>query len=102
MIEYILSCKTYVVNLKADNETHRLARTVGRILAVGFIIVLFNIVSLFTESETVCLFAYSVYFVPAIWMLYFLIHFSMEYNDVEFENYIKRKDMLALLLADSV
>lgn len=87
---------------KSYKETHKLARTVGRTLIVGFIIVFFNIVSLYTTSEAVCLFAYSAYFVASDWLLYYLLKFSIEYIGGEFEKYIKKKVMIAVLLADSI
>lgn len=87
---------------KSYKEKHKLARTVGRTLVVGFSIVFFNIVSLYTTSEAVCLFAYSAYFVASDWLLYYLLKFSIEYTGGEFEHYVKKKYMILLLVADSM
>lgn len=87
---------------KTYKESHPLARTVRRILALGFLIVLFNIVSLYTNYEWVCLFAYSVYFLCTNWMLYYLFRFSMEYIGRDFDKYVNRPFMLFLLSADTL
>lgn len=88
-------CKTY-------RKDHRLTKKVGRVLIVGFWIVGFNILMLFTTSEKVCLFAYSMYFLAADWLLYFLFQFSVEYIGENFERYVKKKWMISLLAADCV
>jgi len=86
---------------RSYNETkHVLAKTVGRILIFGFIIILSNLVTLFTTSEAICLFAYGIYFMASVWMLYYLLQFSLEYIGEHFESHIKKKWMILLLLAD--
>ncbi len=87
---------------KTWQEKKSIARTVGRTLFFGWIIVLFNLVSLVTRYEGVCLFAYSMYFVASDWMLYYLLRFSLEYIGNDFERSVKRRLMLLLLAADSV
>lgn len=83
-------------------EKHKLARTVGRTLFIGWLIVLVNLISLLTKSEAVCMFAYSIYFIGTDWLLYYLLKFSFEYIGNDFEKRVNRKVMLVFLLADSV
>lgn len=86
---------------KTLKETNKLARTVRRVLVMGCIIVFFNIISLYTESYLVCSLAYSMYFMASDWLLYYFLKFSLEYIGREFEEFVKRKAMIALLVADS-
>lgn len=86
---------------KTWHEKKTIKRTVGRTLFFGWIIVLFNLVSLVTHFESVCLFAYSMYFVASDWMLYYLLRFSLEYIGNDFEHSVRRKGMLLLLIVDS-
>jgi len=79
-----------------------LSRTVGRILLFGFIIVLFNIITLYTSSEAVCLLAYGIYFMASDWMLYYLLKFSLEYIGNRFEDHVKKPFMILLLTADCI
>jgi len=83
-------------------EKHKLALTVRRVLQMGFLIVLFNIISLFTESELVCSAAYSAYFAASDWLLYFMFRFSVEYIGNEFEKLVKKNLMILLLTLDSL
>ena len=87
---------------KTGKEKAELARTVGRTLIVGWIIVLCNLITLLTHSESVCLFAYGFYFIASDWMLYYLFRFSIEYIGNKFENHVNRPAMILLLVADSV
>lgn len=86
---------------KTRKEEKVLARTVGQTLFFGWVIVLFNLISLVTNFERVCLFAYSMYFVASDWMLYYLLRFSIEYIGVDFRRYVKRWIMLPVLAVDS-
>lgn len=88
--------------LKVFKEKHKLAITVRRLLITGFVVVAVNIISLFTESEAQCLFAYSVYFMATDWLVYFLFNFSIEYIGNEFEKHIKKSLMWLVLLADCI
>lgn len=83
-------------------EKHKLAWTVRMILCIGALIVLANLVSLFTTTEFFCTLAYTVYFVGTDWMLYYLLRFSLEYIGNEFVHYGKKKLLLLVLLLDSV
>ncbi len=87
---------------KTRKEKHSMARTVGRTLVIGLLIVLFNLVTLLTRYEWVCMVAYSLYFVSSCWLVYYLLRFSLEYIGRRFEDYVKRKLMLLMLIADSV
>ena len=87
---------------KSYKEKHRLARTVARVLIFGWVIVLFNIISLVTTSKAVCLIAYAAYFIASYWMLYYLLRFSLEYIGNEFERHVKKNYMIILLIADSI
>lgn len=101
----ILSVAMIVIGIciyKTYTEEHKLAKLVRNILLIGLGIVLFNLVTLLTHFEWVCLLAYSAYFVASDWLLYYLFRFSMDYIGSDFEKYVKTKLMLLLLIVDSV
>ncbi len=101
----ILSIALIVIGVcvvKTYNGVHKLTITVRRVLFMGFVIVLFNIISLYTKSYTVCMWAYSMYFMASDWLLYYFFKFSLEYIGNVFEEYVKKKYMVALLIADSI
>ncbi len=91
-----------VVIIKNRNEKHELAITVKKILMIGFSIVLFHIAILFAENKALCIFANSAYFVAADWILYYLLHFSLEYIGNRFEDHVNKKYMVILLGLDSL
>lgn len=88
--------------IKSNKEKHKLAQIVKQILGIGFVVVFSNIVALFTQHEAICAIAFSVYFIGMDWMLYYLLQFSLEYIGNDFDKHVKRKLMLALLVADAV
>lgn len=88
--------------IRASREKHKLAQIVKQIIGIGFVVVLSNIVVLFTQYEIVCFVAFSIYFIGMDWMLYYLLQFSLEYIGSDFDKHVKRKIMLALLFADSI
>ena len=88
--------------IKTYKENHKLTILVRRVLQNGFVIVLCNLISLFVESEWLCMLMYSVYFVAADWMLYFLFRFSIEYIGNRFEDHVKKPLMLLVLALDSL
>ena len=88
--------------LKASKEKHRLAKTVRKLLCMGFAILFVNTVILFTNHEVVSLVGYSLYFVAADWMLYYLFRFSVEYIGEAFSKYVKVNAMRLLLCADCI
>lgn len=83
-------------------EKHTLAKTVCRILIFGFTIIFFNLITLYTDSEAVCAFAYGIYFMASDWMLYYLFRFSLEYIGNRFEDHVKKPLMLLLLSIDCI
>ncbi len=83
-------------------EKHTHASLVRRILALGLLIVFFNIVSLFTRHEWICVLAYAGYFIAADWMLYYLLRFSISFIGKRFEDYVKKWLMVLLLFCDSI
>ncbi len=87
---------------KTSVEEHRLARTVKRILGIGFLIVFINEISLFVESKQINLLTYSIYFAASDWLLYYMLKFSMEYVGSEFNEFVNRKLMLLVLTADTI
>ncbi len=87
---------------KTKKKQHKLVSTVKNILQLGFLIVLLDFALLFTNSESFCLFSYSLYFVATDWLLYYFFRFSLEYIGSSFEQYVKKKILLLLLAADSL
>ena len=100
----ILTIAWFLIGLcyvKARKEKHKLAVTVRRLIAVGFFIVFFNAVGLFTNYAIVNNIARCLYFVATNWLLYFLLKFSIEFNGKRFEDHVKKPVLIALLVADS-
>ncbi len=101
----VLSIAFFVMcyySYRTSKEEHKLASVVRNILTFGLLIVLVNLVSLYTTSRMVCMLMYSIYFVAADWMLYYLFRFSLEYIGNEFEKHVKKNAMIALLCVDSI
>ena len=87
---------------KTGKEKKKIARTVGRIMLTGWLIVLFNLISLVTRYESVCSIAYSFYFIASNWMLYYLFRFSIDYLGYHFERHINRPMLITVLILDSL
>lgn len=87
---------------QVHKEKHVLTRTVGRILLFGITIVLFNLITLYAPTESVCSFAYGIYFMASDWMLYYLLRFSLEYIGNRFEDHVKKPLMILLLSVDCI
>ena len=87
---------------KTGKEKKKIARTVGRIMLTGWLIVLFNLISLVTRYESVCSIAYSFYFIASNWMLYYLFRFSIDYLGYHFERHINRPVLITVLILDSL
>ena len=83
-------------------EQRTLAKTVRHILSMGFIIIFCNMITLFTKSEAVCSFAYGIYFISSVWMLYYLFRFSLEYIGNRFEDHVKVPLMIFVLWCDCI
>lgn len=83
-------------------EKHELAKVVRRILVMGWIIVLINVISLIWETHDVVLVGYCIYFAAADWLLYYLLRFSIEYIGDKFEHHVKKPIMIFVLLCDNI
>ncbi len=87
---------------KSYKQQHKLAETVRKILQIGFLIVMVNAICILTDSKLFCMFTYSIYFIAADWLLYYMFQFSLEYIGNVFEQHVKKKLMLLLLTVDSL
>lgn len=87
---------------RSYKEKHALSRTVGRIFICGFVIIFFNILTLYAGTVSSCSFYYGFYFIATDWLLYYLLRFSLEYIGNRFEDHVKRIPMLLLLSCDSL
>lgn len=83
-------------------EKHSLAKVVRRILVIGWIIVFINTITLIWEIYDVVLVGYCVYFAVSDWLLYYMLRFSIEYIGGDFENYVKKRLMVLVLIADNI
>ena len=79
-----------------------IAKTLRKVLLAAVVATIANMVVIIPVSETVCMFAYSVFFVGMNWAMYYMMAFVMEYTNSE--NLMKHGPFVfgALLLADSV
>jgi len=87
---------------KSYTKDHKLATLVSRILQVGFIILLANFVMTAWATELVCKICYCIYFVATDWLVYYVLKFSLNYINVEYEKYVNEKILLPILIADSL
>lgn len=79
-----------------------IAKTLRKVLLAAVVATIANMVVIIPVSETVCMFAHSVFFVGMNWVMYYMMTFVMEYTNSE--NLMKHGPFIfgALLLADSV
>lgn len=79
-----------------------IAKTLRKVLLAAVVATIANMVVIIPVSETVCMFAHSVFFVGMNWVMYYMMAFVMEYTNSE--NLMKHGPFIfgALLLADSV
>ncbi len=87
---------------KSYTKDHKLATLVSRILQVGFIILLANFVMTAWATELVCKICYCIYFVATDWLVYYVLKFSLNYINIEYEKYVNEKILLPILIADSL
>ena len=91
----------YTIN-KSDSSQKNIAKTLRKSLIMALVATAANAIVVISQSETVCMIAYSVFFVEMNWVMYYMMEFVMEYTNSK--NFMKRGPFLfgALLLADSV
>ncbi len=92
----------YIFKTHARIDEHKLGHTVAWILKIGFMVILANVIKLLFPMKILNLVAYSGYYISAIWMLYFLLRFSIEFSNLRFEDYVKGKPMMVILALDTV
>lgn len=87
---------------KSYSSQKSIAKTLRKVLIAAVAATVANTVVIISLSETVCMFAYSVFFVCMNWVMYYMMSFVMEYTNSE--NLMKHGPFIfgALLLADSV
>ena len=92
----------YIFKVHGRIEESKLGHTVAWLLKIGFVVVLFNIINIFTTARIPSLIAYSVYFISMDWLLYFLLKFSIEFIGSRFDRHVNRAIMITLLMLDSI
>ena len=87
---------------KSYSSQKSIAKTLRKVLLAAVVATIANMVVIIPVSETVCMFAYSVFFVGMNWAMYYMMAFVMEYTNSE--NLMKHGPFVcgSLLLADSV
>lgn len=87
---------------KSYSSQKSIAKTLRKVLLAAVVATIANMVVIIPMSETVCMFAHSVFFVGMNWAMYYMMAFVMEYTNSE--NLMKHGPFVfgALLLADSV
>lgn len=105
LIGSILAIALAVIGIyvsKTERKDHELVPAVRRILVAGFAIVFFYILALLSGIEKLALFGYSAYYASMLWLFYFLLYFSLEYTGNFLEQYVRKKVIIGLLIADTV
>ena len=87
---------------KTNKDKRAITKTVMGVLVFGFVIVFVHSAILLAPNETVAKLSYSVYSVSALWLLYYLLSFSIEFIGEKMDKHVNKKLMLFLLAADSV
>lgn len=82
-------------------KEHNLKNLIQNILYIAILIIFNYEMVLFLDNEQWNLFAHSIYFVATDWILYYLLQFSIEYSGSDFNQFVKKKAMVFLLMADS-
>ena len=87
---------------KSYSSQKSIAKTLRKVLLAAVVATIANMVVIIPVSETVCMFAHSVFFVGMNWVMYYMMAFVMEYTNSE--NLMKHGPFIfgALILADSV
>lgn len=87
---------------KSYSSQKSIAKTLRKVLLAAVVATIANMVVIIPMSETVCMFAHSVFFVGMNWAMYYMMAFVMEYTNSE--NLMKHGPFVfgAPLLADSV
>ncbi|MDD7218558.1 MAG: EAL domain-containing protein [Clostridia bacterium] len=97
-----LSLAVMVLCLFATHfKEHDLKNLVQNILSIAILIIFNYEIVLFLDDEQWNLFAHSIYFVATDWILYYLLQFSIEYSGSDFNQFVRKKAMIFLLMADS-
>lgn len=92
----------YIFKVHGRIEENKLGHTVAWLLKIGFIVVLFNIINIFTTTQLASHIAYSVYFISTNWLLYFLLKFSIEFIGSRIDKHINRGLMIVILMLDCI
>ena len=83
-------------------KKHKLAQVVNKILKIGFIIILVNLIMLFLTRKESCSIGYTIYFIASDWLVYYLLQFSLTFIGRVFEKHVKKELMELLLWIDSI
>lgn len=71
---------------KTNKDQRAITKTVKGVLVFGFVIVFVHSVILFAPNEMTAKLSYSVYSVSALWLLYYLFSFSIEFIGEKWRN----------------
>lgn len=85
-----------------EKNKYELAQIVRSTLIAGFAIVFVNFISLLMINKTIALVNYSIYFICADWMMYFLFKFSIIYMGEDLKKFVNIKIMYLVLTADCI
>lgn len=88
--------------LKAKKSERKISEVMFKMLLVAFLATVFNFISVISESEQVCIWAFALFFICIAWLVYYVLVFSIEYTGFSVKRNRIFRVLQALLFADSV
>lgn len=88
--------------VNAKKSEKEIAATVTRLLHIGIVAVVVNIIALFSSERIVSTLAYGLLFAVYDWVIYYLLQFSLEFIGERIEKHVKLKVMWTILSIDGL
>lgn len=99
---FVIGHYIFKIHERMKEKDTKLGHTVAWLLKIGFVIIVFNIINLFSPFKLPSLIAYSVYFIASNWLLFFLLRFSIEFIGERVDQHVHQGLMILFLVLDSV
>lgn len=87
--------------VKAGKSERKIATVIKKLLGVAVLAVLSNLAAMLSETEMVCMMAYSIFFVCIDGLLYYVLMFAIEYTGYRIKEKAGRRILYLVLGIDS-
>ena len=98
-VTVLVLCYGVMISAKSDRK---IARTVGHLLGYAAVAALANLVAIISESESISLGAYSVYYACLDWTVYYMLIYAAQYTGHEIGMKTAKRIMGTILGVDSI